>query len=102
MNLMFLQAGAQGSAWTMPLMMVLIFAVFWFFMIRPQQKKQKQLEEARNNMGKGDKVITSGGIYGVIKGVKDDYFIVEVAEGVRMNIARSSVYPAGEEPVANN
>ncbi len=101
MNLMFLQASSQGSAWTMPLMMVLIFVVFWFFMIRPQQKKQKQLEEARNNMGKDDKVITSGGIYGVIKGVKDEYFIVEVAEGVRMNITRSSVFPAGEEPVAN-
>ncbi len=99
---MFLQAAGQGSPWTMPLMMVLIFAVFWFFMIRPQQKKQKKLEEARNNMGKGDRVITSGGIYGVIKGVKDDSFVVEIAEGVRIQITRSSVFPAGEEPIVNN
>ncbi len=94
---MFLQAQG-GGGWTPILMMVLVFAVFWFFMIRPQQKKQKQLEEARNNMGKGDKVVTSGGIYGVIKGVKDEAFIVEVAENVRLDIARSSVFPVGEEP----
>ncbi len=100
MNLMFL--AAQGGGWTPILMMVLVFAVFWFFMIRPQQKKQKQLEEARNNMGKGDRVITSGGVFGVIKGVKDDCFIVEIAEGVRVQIARSSVFPAGEELPANN
>ncbi len=101
MNTMFF-AAAQGGGWTPILMMVLVFAVFWFFMIRPQQKKQKKLEEARNAMGKGDQVITSGGLYGVIKGVKDDYFIVEIAEGVRVQIIRSSVFPAGEELPANN
>ncbi len=102
MNLVLLQAAQGGSAWTMPLMMVLIFVVFWFFMIRPQQKKQKKLEEARQNMGKGDKVITSGGIYGTIRGVKDDSFIVEIANDVRIQIARGSVYPSGEELPAEN
>ncbi len=74
------------------LMMVAIFAVFYFFMIRPQQKKQKDLQKSREAMKSGDKVVTAGGIHGRIKEVGDTWFLVEIAEGVRIKIERSSVY----------
>lgn len=74
------------------LMMVAIFAVFYFFMIRPQQKKQKDLQKSREAMKSGDKVVTAGGIHGRIKEVGDTWFLVEIAEGVRIKIEKSSVY----------
>ncbi len=74
------------------LMMVAIFAVFYFFMIRPQQKKQKDLQKSREAMKSGDKVVTAGGIHGRIKEAGDTWFLVEIAEGVRIKIEKSSVY----------
>ena len=64
LNLIFLQAEAaqqQGSQWSFWIMMILIFVVFYFFMIRPQTKKQKELQKQRESMKKGDKVVTAGG-----------------------------------------
>ncbi len=97
MNLLLANAAQQGGGYSMIILMVVIFVIMWFFMIRPQQKKQKKLDEQRNNMSKGDKVITSGGIYGTVKGVKDNSFIIEIAEETRIEVIKSSVYPA-EEP----
>ena len=68
--------GQQGGTWTFILMMVLIFVVMYFFMIRPQQKKQKELANFRNSLQKGDKIVTIGGIYGVIAELKDKYVLV--------------------------
>ncbi|WP_416349497.1 preprotein translocase subunit YajC [Proteiniphilum sp.] len=89
-----LQAAASpsgGMGGTL-LMMVAIFAVFYFFMIRPQQKKQKEIQKSRETMKTGDKVVTSGGIHGRIKEVGDTWFLVEVADGVRLKFEKSSVY----------
>lgn len=103
MNLLiFLQdvdpaAQGQGNAWGTILMMVLIFVVFYFFMIRPQTKKQKELQQQRDQLKNGDKVVTAGGIHGVIKEVKENTFIIEIAKDVRINIDKSSVF-AAEEP----
>lgn len=72
-------------------MMLLIFVVMWFFMIRPQQKKQKELEQFRNSLKKGDKVVTIGGIYGVVSEVKDKYVIVEVDNNVKLRVDRSAI-----------
>ena len=73
------QQAAQpaGGTWSFLVMMLLIFVVMWFFMIRPQQKKQKELEQFRNALQKGDKIVTIGGIYGVVSEVKEKYILVD-------------------------
>ena len=95
LNLIFLQAQAgqaAGSQWSFWIMMILIFVVFYFFMIRPQTKKQKELQEQRNAMKKGDKVVTAGGIYGEIKEVQENAFIITIAKEVTIKVAKESVY----------
>ena len=95
----FLQAaeGPAGGAWGTIAMFGLIIVVFYFFMIRPQQKKQKAVQEARQAMKVGDKVITAGGIHGRIKEIGETYFIIEIAESVRINIDKASVFAISEE-----
>ena len=78
----------------MILMMVAIFAIMWFFMIRPQQKKQKEIQKWRNSITVGTNVVTAGGIYGVVRGIHeaDNILEVEIANGVRIRVDRNSVY----------
>ncbi len=83
------------------IMMVIIFAIMWFFMIRPQQKKQKELQKFRNSIEIGTSVVTAGGIYGVVKQVveEDNTLIVEIAKEVKIKVDRNSVFasaPANE------
>lgn len=88
-----LQAAApagRGSA-SFLIMMVLIFAVMYFFMIRPQQKRQKELVKFRNALEKGQKIITAGGIYGTIKEVKETYVLVEVDSNVAIRVDKNMV-----------
>ncbi|MDR3133846.1 MAG: preprotein translocase subunit YajC [Prevotellaceae bacterium] len=73
------------------LMMLLLFVVMYFFMIRPQQKKQKELRKFRESLQKGDKVVSSGGIYGTIVELKDHYAIVEVDQNVKIRIDKSTI-----------
>jgi len=84
-------AGAGSGNWSFLVMMGLIFVVMYFFMIRPQQKKQKELVKFRSSLQKGDKVITMGGIYGVIVEVKEQYVLVEVDNNVKLRIDKSSL-----------
>jgi len=74
--------------------MVAIFAIMWFFMIRPQQKKQKEIQNFRNSITVGQSIVTAGGIYGVVKQIdeSDNTLIVEIAKDVRIKIDRNSVY----------
>ena len=81
----------------MLIMMVVLFAIMYFFMIRPQQKKQKALQEARNAIATGDKVVTAGGIHGKVKEVGDTYFVVEISEGVKIKVEKSSVFVSAED-----
>ena len=95
LNLIFLQAaeGAQqGSQWSFWIMMILIFVVFYFFMIRPQTKKQKELQEKRAGMKKGDKVVTAGGIFGEIKEVQENAFLITIAKDVTIKVSKESVF----------
>lgn len=85
---------------SMLLPMLLIFVVFYFFMIRPQNKKQKEIQKARAALKTGDKVVTSGGIYGKIKDVKDDSFIIEISENVRIRVEKTAVFAAAADAVA--
>ena len=86
------QAGAQQNQWSFWIMMIAIFVVFYFFMIRPQTKKQKELLQQRDAMKKGDKVVTAGGIYGEIKEVQENAFIITIAKEVTIKVAKESVY----------
>ncbi len=71
--------------------LLLIIVVFYFFMIRPQMKRQKDLRKYREALQKGDKVITTGGIYGKINAIKDNHIIVEIDENVKIKIDKSAI-----------
>lgn len=73
------------------LMIVLIFVVMWLFMIRPQQKKQKEIEQFRQGLKKGDKVVTIGGIYGTVVEVKDNTLFLEIDQNVKIKVDKASV-----------
>ena len=79
------------------LMMVLIFVVFYFFMIRPQSKRQKEIKKQRDAMQVGDKVVTTGGIYGKVKEIKETTIIIEIAENVRIKVDKNSVFASPED-----
>lgn len=91
------QTQQQGSPWSSIGILVLIFVVFYFFMIRPQTKKQKEIKKQRDAMKPGDKVITAGGIYGKIKEVSETTFLIEVADNVRIKVDKNSVFAAAED-----
>ncbi|HNX68668.1 MAG TPA: preprotein translocase subunit YajC [Candidatus Omnitrophota bacterium] len=86
-------AGQGGALMTFLPMYVMIFVVFYFFMIRPQQKKQKELQNMIANLKKGDRVITSGGIIGVITGIQNDYFVLKIgdSESTKMEVLKSAI-----------
>ena len=81
----------MGGGSSMLIMILLMILVFYFFMIRPQQKKQKKIEEARNSLQKGDKVVTIGGIHGKITDIKDNTFTIEIAHDVRIEVEKAAI-----------
>ena len=89
-------ATGMGSYSTI-LMIVAMIAIMYFLMIRPQQKKQKEIQKARNAMKSGDKVITAGGIHGRIKEISETTLLIEVADGIRIRVEKSSVYASPED-----
>jgi len=103
MNLLsiLLQAAAPAaggaSNYTGILMMVLIFVVFYFFMIRPQSKRQKEIKKQREAMKTGDSVVTSGGIYGKVKDIKETTIVIEIADNVRIKVDKNSVFATAED-----
>ena len=93
-----LQAAPGGmNQWSTIFLMVAIFAIFYFLMIRPQQKRQKEIRKFREALAVGDKVITSGGIYGKIKEINDTNILLEIAENVRVKVDKSSVFASSED-----
>lgn len=86
-------APAAGSGYSGILMIVAMIAIFYFFMIRPQSKKQKELKRQREAMKNGDKVVTAGGIHGRIKEIGETTINIEIAPGVSIKVDRGSVYP---------
>jgi preprotein translocase subunit YajC len=83
--------GGGGFDWTIIIFLVLIFAVFYFLLIRPQRKRQKQQQQLMEELKRGDRVITAGGIYGVVESVSEDSVIIKVESGATMRVAKSSV-----------
>ena len=79
------------AAWVQILPMVLLFGAMYFFMIAPQRKKQKEHEKMLSALSSGDEIITTGGIYGVITNVKDDRFVVRVADNTKIEVGKAFV-----------
>ncbi|MBR1838532.1 MAG: preprotein translocase subunit YajC [Bacteroidaceae bacterium] len=99
-----LQAQPQGglSQFSPIIMIVLLFVIMYFFMIRPQNKKQKELREFRNSLKVGQDVVTIGGLHGTVRSIneKDDTISLEVATGVKLTFDRTAIVPQGEKPQA--
>src|SRR3990172_10871339 len=88
--------GGQGGGFTAFIPLVLMFVVFYFLLIRPQQKKQRDLKEMLNSLKTGDQIVTSGGLYGTIIGFGEDSRVkVKIAENVKVDIARSAISSKG-------
>lgn len=96
-NTILLQEAAPQGGMSGIIMIVVLIAIFYFFMIRPQQKRQKEIRKFREGLGKGDSIVTAGGIYGKIRDISETYFIIEIADGVRIRIDKGSVYPSAAD-----
>jgi preprotein translocase subunit YajC len=107
-NLAFVYLMGQPAAGTAagqpnPMMtflpLILVFVVFYFFLIRPQMKKQKDMTNYRNTLKKGDKIITTGGIYGRVVEVKDNFVMIEVGGDVKLKVDKNALLkdPSAEE-----
>ena len=72
-------------------MIIALIAIFYFFMIAPQRKREKKINEFRNNIKKGDEVVTIGGIHGRIREIKEDSFVLEITDGVRITVDKNAI-----------
>ena len=102
MTNLVLQAAAGGSSMSFLIMMVAIFAIMWFFMIRPQ-KKQKEIRKFQNSLAEGSKVVTGGGVYGTVKRVnlEQNTVDVEIARGVVITVAKGYVFADASSQTPN-
>ena len=85
------QAAPTGGGMSLWIMLALMFVVMWFFMIRPQRKQQKELEKFRNELKRGDKVVTIGGIYGTIDEIKETTVLIKVDGEVKLRVAKNAI-----------
>lgn len=93
-------SGQEGGGMQSMIMLGLVILVFYFFMIRPQLKKQKEQKKFRESLGKGDKVVTIGGIHGKIVEVKENTVVIQVAPEYKMTLEKSAIsseFNAGED-----
>jgi preprotein translocase subunit YajC len=84
-------ASPEGSMFSTIIMLVLVFGIFYFLMVRPQQKKAKERQKMLEAVKKGDKIITAGGLHGVIAGIDDKTVLVQVADNVKLKFERTAV-----------
>ncbi len=96
MNYLFLflqeEAGrAAGGGMMMWVIIIVCIVIMWFFMIRPQRKQQKELQQFRDGLKKGDKIITVGGIYGIVVEVRDNTLLIEIDNDVKIKVSKNSV-----------
>lgn len=104
MNIMLLSAqAAQGEGMGVFIMMGAILIIFWLFMVRPQQKKQKKIRNFQNSLQEGSKVVTGGGIYGTIKRVdiQANTVDVEIARGVVITVNKGYVFEDASSQMPN-
>ena len=89
--------GAQGAGWMNMVMLLLTFVIFYFFMIRPQTKRQTEIKKFQESLENGKTIITQGGIYGRVREVKDNYVLVEIADGVKIRVNKNMVFDSPED-----
>lgn len=103
MSTLILAAQGQGAGGGMPMIIMLIamFVIMWLFMIRPQQKKQKEIRNFQNSLQTGDHVVTGGGIYGTVKNInlEKNTVEVEIARGVTIVVDKSYVFADANSPM---
>ncbi len=85
------EAPQQPGQWNMLIMLGLVFLVMWLLMWRPESKRRKELQKFREGLKKGDKIITAGGIYGVVKEVKETTLLIEVDGNVTLRVDKNMV-----------
>jgi preprotein translocase subunit YajC len=86
------EGGAPESPfWVQLVPFFAIFVIFYFLLIRPQAKRQREVAKMLAGLKKGDRVLTQGGIFGVVVGVKDDMVVLKIADNVKIEVARSAV-----------
>lgn len=91
------QQGQQANPLSAFMPLILIFIIFYFLLIKPQHKKQKELQQMISNIQKGDKIITTGGIHGIVANIKDDIVSVKVADNVKIDVSRSCITTVKKE-----
>jgi len=84
-------AAPAGSSWISFIPIVLMILIFYFLLIRPQQKREKERKKMIDELQVGNRVLTSAGIYGVITNMKDDIVVIKIADGAKVEFAKSSV-----------
>ncbi len=84
-------AAAAPNAWLQIIPLILLFVVFWFLLIRPQMKRQKEHRQMIEKLAKGDEIVTSGGIAGRIEDLGESFLTIEIAEGTRIRLQKGSV-----------
>lgn len=82
---------ASGGGYSIFIVMGLLFAVMYFFMIRPQQRRRREVETLQASIGPGDEVVTVGGLYGTVRSVDDESVSLEIAPGVAARYARGAI-----------
>lgn len=85
------QAAPKSNIWMNVIFWVLLIAVIYFFMIRPASKRNKEAQKFKESLKKGSKVITAGGVYGIIDELNDTYVLLEIANGVKIKIDKNSI-----------
>ena len=93
------EGGEGGFNWTIIIFLVLMFAVFYFFMIRPQRRRQKEQQEMIQEMKRGDKAITAGGIYGVVDSISEDSVVLKVESGATIRVDKNYVMIKKEDTI---
>ena len=99
------QAAPGGSSWSLFVPMLLIFGIFYFMMIRPQQRREKDRQTLIDNLKSGERVLFSGGILGTVVNVKDHTFVIKIADNVKIEVAKGAVTKVlekGDKPVEGN
>jgi len=85
------QGEAAGGGTSMLIMLVAIFAIFYFLMIRPESKRRKERQEMIESLARGDKIVTIGGLYGEVQDVHDDKVVIKIADGLKVEVAKTAI-----------
>lgn len=108
LSLILLQAAEAGqqapksNIWMNVIFWVLLIAVIYFFMIRPASKRNKEAQKFKESLKKGSKVITAGGVYGIIDEINDTFVLLEIANGVKIKIDKNSIVSYTEAESSQN